>query len=102
VKNQNNRAGGLMGWCRVCGVGVSDCKAVPADESSSMTSTQTALGSHKGLSRGMRNVELCSRPLARPVQSCPPTSQDHSRLSASLRVCDAWLRGVRVESSGAR
>jgi hypothetical protein len=33
-------------------VGEADCKAVPADESSSMTSTQTALASHKGLSRG--------------------------------------------------
>jgi hypothetical protein len=79
-----------------------DCKAVPADESSSMTSTQTALASHKGSLRGMRSTKEASS-AGSALQSWPPTSQDHSRLSPlSLRVCDAWLRGVRVKSSGAR
>jgi hypothetical protein len=69
-------------------VGGADCKAVPADESSSMTSTQTALSSHKGPARGDYGIVFCPRPLAWACNIIATDSnQDHSRLSSSLSVC---------------
>jgi hypothetical protein len=69
-------------------VGGADCKAVPADESSSMTSTQTALASHERPVRGDYGIVFCPRPLASACNiMATESSQDHSRLSPSLSVC---------------
>jgi hypothetical protein len=64
-RHAKDMLGKRMGWQGSCGVGGVHCKAVPADESTSMTSTQTALGSREGPSWGLSRSTR-SRPLARP------------------------------------